>query len=131
MRKRQGYTKAALKAQIWKYEQVLYYKDNCILEDWLCENFATVKNCPVCSYRVEATKQANRDFHGDLKCSGGNVKNCLAIIDKKTCTEQAWFLELRSMKLYGTFNASRVRQILKTRLKYWQRVYAEKYPEKL
>lgn len=111
MGKRQGYTKRVLEAQIRKYEKVIAL-DKIDLEDWVSEDFGGSDNCPVCSYRDEF------DCYGD-----DYVEDCLAIDEAdRTCSWQPWFKEMR-----GIPKDKRARQILKSRLRYWRKIYAEKY----
>ncbi len=116
---KQGYTKRVLEAQIRKYEVVLT-KDDKKLISWLKCDFGGCANCPVCYHRCG---------YGNCYHFRGQDNLCLALVDRILCVRQEWYQELSAMKHTKVINTARVRQILKTRLKYWQRIYKEKYPE--
>lgn len=126
MRRRKGYTKKVLEAQIKKYESVLAWKDARIA-NWIdgSTGFGNVDNCPVCSFRWH--------LHPPLKpgCFISGVNQCLAVnsIDQP-CYAQEWYGRLRMIRTTSADGIKRARQILKARLKYWQKIYVEKYPGK-
>ncbi len=122
MRKRLGYTRKVLEAQIVKYEEILSDGLDKQLKNWLYISFGSTDNCPVCLYR----------FHGGFVCKNEpSQKDCLALVNGVDCMGQDWFGRLLTMRRDDKFNAIQVRKTLKTRLKYWQAIYKEKYPEGL
>ncbi len=116
---KQGYTKKVLEVQIAKYENALKMDDQ-DFDDWLRDYFGSTADCPVCLYR----------FHRGLECGHDlPFEPCLAIIDNVACANQEWFRELRNIQSHFIIDSDRARKLLSTRLKYWQRIYKEKYPE--
>ena len=112
MRRRQGYTKRVLLAQVGKYEEALKCSDSAI------SDFSYDMGCPVCKYRLNHRANCKND---------NRYCNCLAVCGGLVCLDQAWWNE--KYKALDEGDIKRLRQILKTRLKYWKRIYAEKYPE--
>lgn len=120
MRKKQGYTKRVLQQQIRKYEKALKMNDE-NFDDWL-RRFGCWPSCPVCSYRHKFVS------YNESACKINGFELCLAIVNNVRCESQYWFNVVNDG---GMFNFPKIRRNLARRLKYWQRVYAEKYPEKL
>ena len=115
---KQGYTKKVLEAQILVYKKAINKTDD-DLRDWLEYDFGKPINCPVCNYR----------WAKGARCAAGLYykTSCPAKIDNMACYYQDWYDKLRGLGVF--FQPNQVRQILKTRLKYWQCIYKEKYPE--
>ncbi len=118
---KKGYTEKVLLAQIGKYESALAYKHNTIFQDWLNDEFGSTVDCPVCFYRFSRGAECGQD---------NTFQACLAIVNNEQCTGQDWFRELRNMQNRTTIDFDRARNLLTTRLKYWQAIYAEKCPVK-
>ncbi len=117
--KRRGYTKEVLLAQIQKYKNVLSWSDGKIIH-WanrIVRGFGSVSGCPVCGYRWDR----------GIRCHVNGVKPCLALVDNSKCTYQDWYKTVKTGTLY---RIKEVRKALKYRLKFWQKIYAEKYPVK-
>lgn len=116
--RRKGYTKKVLEAQILVYEKAINGTDSDLI-NWLEFEFGKPDNCPICYYRWHEGAECTARHHYKTKC--------LAIINGEVCYCQDWYNELRNLASYNP-NVTRIRKILKTRLKYWKKVYAEKYP---
>lgn len=120
MKKRKGYTKKVLEAQIGKYKKALKM-NNDDFYDWVY-GFGSWSNCPVCYHRDQF-----RTHDKDYACRLSGVEPCLAIVNNVRCDSQYWF---KVVSDGGRVNFTKIRRNLAKRLKFWQRIYAEKYPVK-
>lgn len=120
---KKGYTKKVLKAQIKKYEKVLSASDENLFY-WINEKrngFGTINGCPVCKYREKLLSDKT-----EYGCRINGFEPCLAIRKNVVCWNQKWF---HVVKDAGLCNINMIRRDLTNRLKYWQRIYKEKYLE--
>ena len=116
---KKGYTKKVLKAQIRKYKEALKMNDG-DFEGWL-SRFGSWAFCPVCHYRNQFVSSEN------YGCKLSGFEPCTAIVNGRRCDGQYWFKVVNDG---GLVNFPKIRRNIAKRLKFWQKIYNEKYPEK-